>query len=384
MNNSKGYMNIGIIALLVISILAVGGFVKKNYFSQNSANPASTSQTSNYGFRFDTRYGGQFDLNYPLTYFAGQDYFNKSIKFTLTGCQEKCETLVIATTKRDLSESKKYTIEGKEYSLSKNTNSDGSVTFLLEPKWTDKLGLIEIKSYSTKEELPSDFYKIISSLQYVKEIAVIEVSPPPSPYIAVSSKPFIQPSPSSQIKPYLTQTGITIIPAQTIPSDFFAQTTTFEHQYFKIHYPKNWDLRSSFDYPAIIENPEGAWDTHSHAGIIHKNSFLIREAGVTSLSVEDIMKDLDQKRDAIIKRDYEVWQESKAQDSRVPAYSQYYRPYTDKRKIIKGEMEYIIFNDLGEDYFIASNKKSWVRGTGSYINDKNSIERKMLESIILK
>ncbi len=386
MHHAKGYINIGIIVLLIISVLAVGAFIKKNYFSQNTILQASNNQTSNYGFRFDTQYGGQFDINYPLKYFSGQDYFNKSVNFKLTDCQEKCETLIVAATKRDLSGAKDYTIEGKDYTLKKIANSDGSTTLLINPKWTDRLGLIEIKSYLDIDEPSDDFNKIIGSLQFVKEIEIKKAQQPSSSTVLV---PTSLPSPvqtSSSNKPVLIQTTITTIAPIDLSANYLSQTKVFNSSLFSLRYPNNWELISRSDYfDTTFYDPAGAEKTYSHAGTIYKNSIDLTEAIMTTQSAEDYMKVLDTKRSAAITRSYESWQESKAKDPKYPEYVQsaWDQPYSNKQKIVKGNVEYIIYydNSASSYYFIVSNRKVLIQGRGKLINDRNSIERKILESI---
>ena len=230
MCNTKGYVNLALIVLLVLVVLGVGAFVK-SYFSKGQV-----SQVSEYSFRFDTVYGGKFDLSYPETYFAGQDYHTKVTSFKLNGCGEKCETLNMSIPTPKLSDSQEYSVAGKDYTLQKKNNSDGTTVLVLNPKWTDKLGSIEIVSYQNVDEPSEDFKKIIGSIKFVQEIPIseIQVSPP----VAVTPKSSLNPSAvpvqSSNQSP---------ISMQYVNESKPASWKTYEDNQVKIDYPESWQIR---------------------------------------------------------------------------------------------------------------------------------------------
>lgn len=178
----KGLIHLPLLVLLVILIVFGIFFTVKQ---------AAKSPQNSYSFRFNTLAGGEFDVKYPSSYFAAQDYETKAVSFKLSGCQINCQSLVIAKPSNEATTSGKIIkIGDKEYYQIK----DQPLTFY--PKWTNKLGFIEING-----SLSDSSSQIISSLNFVKEIPIIS----PSSTVTPSPKPINQTLPTTnQLDDFIT------------------------------------------------------------------------------------------------------------------------------------------------------------------------------------
>lgn len=129
----------------------------------------SISTDSDFGMRFETLQGGMFELNYPGNYTAIQDIQTKVVKFKKIDCENSCDTLRIGGDPSYIGVEENFIDLNSKYSLKKVHNPQQPTTLLLNPKWTDKLGTIEMTIYSDSDIINEDFNKIINSLRETSE-----------------------------------------------------------------------------------------------------------------------------------------------------------------------------------------------------------------------
>lgn len=180
----RGAVSIFFVFGIILLLFYLSWYLPSKYKSQNPA------QSNLHFLRFNTLYGGEFDLSYPTTYFASQDYISKAVSFKLINCQTKCDTLIIGDSNKIATSSGEELINIAHRDYLKISDPANKSLQIFVPKWSDKLGVIKVNlPAGEKPVVPDEFLKIIGSLKFVKEVVVSKAPSANPKSSAVTIKP---------------------------------------------------------------------------------------------------------------------------------------------------------------------------------------------------